>query len=114
MSTEPGTEPKVGDKVVAAAVDALATYDESVWHKPVDREALAEYRATVRLSVPAALRAAANEWLARDIHDDLCDYGPPGTCPCSLGEVYRWLHDRADEVARATCERVGEVSDGPR
>lgn len=59
------------------------------------------------VAAASALRAAADAWLARDIHDDLCDYGPPGTCPCSLGEVYRWLRDRADEIDR-------EVSDGPR
>lgn len=43
-----------------------------------------------------ALQNAAKALLATDVHDDLCSYGPPGTCACSLGEHYRWL------IARAT------------
>lgn len=41
---------------------------------------------------------AAARLLATGSHEDLCSYGPPGTCDCALGEHYRWLLDLAQEL----------------
>lgn len=46
----------------------------------------------------SALRQAADDLLATGGHEDLCDYGPPGTCGCALGRHYRWLRARADAL----------------
>jgi hypothetical protein len=54
------------------------------------RELVARVRA-------AALRDAAEQLLATDVHEDLCSYGPPGTCDCALGEHYRWLVKLAEQ-----------------
>jgi hypothetical protein len=45
-----------------------------------------------------ALREAADSLLATDVHEDLCNYGAPGTCDCALGEHVRWLQIRAHDI----------------
>jgi hypothetical protein len=87
-----------------AIARSKAAFDEVEWR----RQTLAEHEAAempcccdeaaVEARVRAeVLRDAAADLLATDVHEDLCSYGPPGTCDCALGEHYRWLLARAGE-----------------
>ncbi len=107
-------------RISAAEVEAAARairgmpYDDKhrggrTWDRMSDT-ARASYLETAEIALEAAAPIGAARMVrhiamfVRDddsgsfVHGDLCSYGPPGTCDCERGMLYRWLMAYADAL----------------